>query len=69
MTQLELINKCTLAILNGTRVYLTHSKASKMPRSFPRGEIMCVNENQGTLTKLYDPIKVLAWLQKEIKNG
>lgn len=68
MNKAELIHRCTTAILEGTNVYLTLITGCKLPRSFPRGELMCVNENEGSTTKLYDPIKILAWLQKEIKK-
>ena len=64
-----LCKACTQAILAGCKVYLTHKKTFKIPKGFPRGELMCVNENLGHVNKLYDPIKVLTWVQKEIEKS
>jgi hypothetical protein len=55
---------CIDAILSRRRVYLTMK--DKQPKGFPRGELLCVNDEGST--RLYDPIKILVWLQKELEN-
>ena len=42
--------------------YLGMTLVGKMPRGFPRGELLC--EGLSGPVRSYDPIKVIAWLVK-----
>lgn len=50
------------ALFSGTRVTLVRGAGEKMPRKFPRGELLCVTKD-GARTYGYDPVKIIAWLR------
>jgi len=59
----QLVNVCTLSIMNGfPRVTITTE--GKLPRSFPRCELLSVNP-QGAHNYSADPVKVLGWIHKQ----
>ena len=61
MTWLELKAECIAALADGQPVVL--ERKGKLPRSFPRGELLCENSQGGRVFR-YKPERLLAWLAK-----
>jgi len=70
MTPVEMARECARAMTEPglTGVVLTIPKG-KMPKSFPRGELLNEAERNGIVerTLYFKPVKVLAWLIKNEK--
>ena len=62
----ELAAAALRALLDGTSVTLTVLDGKHPARGWPRGELMCVNAHGRSYS--YDPIKVLKYLQKLVKE-
>ena len=61
MTPEEMAKTAALAVQSGTRMTLVRRTGRKLPRGFPRGELLCENsENERVYS--YDPLRILAWL-------
>jgi len=45
----------------GKSVTFTHAKGQKMPRGFPRGELL--SESRGAVNMAYKPGHILSWLR------
>ena len=50
-------------ILHGCNLTLTLPIGQQWPPGFPRGELLSVGTN-GSANRSYDPLKVLAWVQR-----
>lgn len=63
----QLVRACTLSIVNGfPKVTITTD--GKLPRSFPRCELLSVNP-QGAHNYSADPVKVLGWIHTQTMRG
>lgn len=47
----------------GQRMTLIKPRGQKMPKGFPRGELLCENHD-GRKVYAYEPEKVLAWMER-----
>jgi hypothetical protein len=65
MTPEQIAKDAIEAISMGTYTVLTRRKGIKMPKGFPRGELLCENFD-GSKCYRYNPYKIIAWL---IKSG
>ena len=62
MTPEEMAASAIQALAGGVNMTLVHERGKKMPRKFPRGELLCKNPNDGSRCYSYDPKKILSWL-------
>lgn len=58
---MALVAECAAVVLAGGRT-VTISVTGKIPRGFPRGELLSVGTN-GARNYAIDPIKLLAWIR------
>lgn len=64
----ELVAACAGAVLAGTTVTLSlPAGLARWPQGFPRGELLSVSAD-GVRNVAFDPVRVLAWVQKATKN-
>lgn len=61
MTPEELAAVAAQALSGGTWMTLVRPRGAKMPKQFPRGELLCENHD-GSRVYSHDPAKVLAWM-------
>lgn len=61
MSPEQMEKQCTKAFDAGQTVTLTHAKGQKMPRGFPRGELL--SESRGAVNIAYKPGHILSWLR------
>lgn len=65
----ELVAACAGAVLAGTTITLSLPVgAARWPHGFPRGELLSVGSD-GSKNAAFDPVKVLAWVQKATQNA
>lgn len=62
----ELCLESAKAVLHGQQLTLTLPAGQRRPAGFPRGELLSVNQ-AGDRNVSFDPVKVLAWLQKSTR--
>lgn len=67
MSPNELETACITAHLGGQdHVTLTFPKGAKIPKGFPRRELLSVNP-AGDRNYSFDPLKVLMWLREQLR--
>lgn len=66
MTVPELCLLCATAVMHGQGLTLTLPSGARWPAGFPRGELLSINK-QGDKNVSFDPIRILAWMQKSTK--
>lgn len=59
----ELCFDAAKCILRGCNLTLTLPEGQGWPHGFPRGEMLSVGAS-GSANRSYDPLKVLAWVQR-----
>lgn len=59
-----LVMACSTTIIAGQKTVAL--SAVKFPKGFPRGELLSVNPINGLQNVAFDPVKVLAWVHREI---
>ena len=64
MTPKQMETACLAAIPHGHGVTLTIQRGMKMPKGFPRGELL--SENTQFSNSSYKPEKVLRWLRENL---
>ena len=67
MTLSGLALDCRHAIACRVPLYLEKLPGAKMPRGFPRGELLCIN-HLGLEVRAYDPRKMEKWVVKYDKG-
>lgn len=62
MTPQQMAEDALAAMKAGTRMTLVRVRGKKLPKGFPRGELLCENSD-GRNVYSYDPARVIAWLK------
>lgn len=62
MSPNDLARDATEAIAAGTHMTLVRGRGMRMPKGFPRGDLLCENPD-GSVVRSHDPLRVLAWLK------
>ena len=62
----ELCFNCTKSIITGHGITLGIAAGERWPKGFPRGELLSVGAD-GIRNVSFDPLRVLAWVQKQVK--
>lgn len=67
----DLANEATRRLQLNIKTYLSFEKGAKIPKGFPRGELITINPTTELRTYLFDSAKILKWCytQTQIKEG